>query len=430
MRDERKYWNSEIETMPLDKLRRLQDDKLQTIVAHAYAKTAFYKKKFDEVGVKPEDIKSVDDLKRLPLIKSAEDFRQAPLADRLAVPWSEVKYMETSSGTTTLPLPIFWTRNEWEGPFMNAEARARWMMGVRPDDVVQVLTGFECCKRGHERVGAMVLSMSAGRGVLDKQIRLAQIAGVTVIEYLPSLVLNYVERAAELGIDIKQTKLRLVTSVGESWAEAFKKRIEREYGISFMQLYGSVEGGIPAAECEAREGMHIFSDCCIVEIIDPDTGKNLGPNEEGEIVITNLWTFASPLIRYRTGDIASLLPDEPCPCGRTLPKMSMVRGRIPMIVKIKGKKILPIDVEEIVAASSELGNEYQIIVDKPGELERLKVKVEYRPEVKGLDSLKKQVEGAINQGLGVESEVELVPMGTIGRTLFKAQRIVNTYEKA
>ena len=431
MIEERKYWDPELETMPLEKLKKLQEEKLQATVTHAYNNTKFYRRKFDQAGVKPADINVLDDLQKLPLIESAEEFRKASFLDRLAVPLGQVRSVTSSSGTTGVPDIIPFTKSDWESLIYQAEPRIRWTHGIRPTDVVQVLTNFRCCERAPETLGAMVIRADAGRGNLDNQIRVAQAMGVTVIEHLPSLVLRYFERAKELGFDIRQSKIRLISGVGESWAEAFKKRIEAEYGIPFRTAYGCIElaaAGVAGVECEAGNGMHISSDCIIVEVIDPETLRPLGFGEEGELVVTPLVNEAMPVIRLRTGDVASLLPYKPCPCGRTHPKMSVVKGRLAHIVKVKGKKILPIDVEEVVASIPSLGNEYQIILDKPGELERLKVKVEAKAEVKDIKALQKQVEEALVQSLGVDTEVELVPIGILSRSLFKAERLITSYK--
>jgi phenylacetate-CoA ligase len=427
MAEERRYWDEEVETMPLDKLKKLQEERLQALVARAYEKTGLYRRKFDKVGIKPDDIKTLDDLEKLPLTTYLEDFCRTPLVEKLAIPIEETKTIQSTSGTVSgFTQPILMSKRDWEF-YSYGEARSRWTIGVRPGDIVQLLHSLESCPRGYEAIGTTVLFSSAGRWNLDHQIRLAKQMNVTVIEHLPSLALRYLERAKELGINIKETKLRLVSGVGESWAKAFKERMETQYAISFRTLYGTAETGGIGVECEQGGGMHLFADCGIVEVIDPETERVLGTGEEGEIVVTPLWVEAMPLIRYKTGDIGSLLPYEPCPCGRTHPKMSVVKGRVTHIIKIKEKKILPIDVEEVVASTPGLGDEYQIIVDKPGEQQRLKVKVESRPEVENLGALKNQVEETLYRDLGVESEVELVPMGTLGRPLFKAQRIITTY---
>ena len=428
MGKERKFWDEELETMPAEKLKKLQEKRLQERVSRAYENTRFYREKFDGAGVKPSDINTLDDLQKLPLVRSSEDFRKAPLMDRLAVPFDEVAYLESSSGTTGNPMPILWSGEDWKN-LMEAEARARWTMGTRPSDVVHVLTGFPCCQGGYQHLGAMVMALSAGRGMLDNQILLGQKVGVSVLEYLPSLILKYFERATEMGYDIKNGSIRLISALGEGWAETYKKRVEDQYDVTFRTLYGSVDSGIIGAQCEVGGALHTFSDMVIIEIIDPKTEEVLPPGQEGELVITLLWSEATPIIRYRTGDVTRILPSEPCSCGRTLPRMSMVRGRAVQITKVKGKSILPIDVEEIVACFPELSGEYQIIVDKPGDLDILKVKMEYGPDAKDQLGLKKKLENAVEENLGLEGDIELLPMGSLGREKFKAIRVIKTYDE-
>lgn len=425
MTEERKYWEPDIETMPLDKLRELQVQRLQKIVTRAYEKTKLYRRKFDQAGVKPSDIKALDDLRKLPLTEYLTDFCQTPLEDKMAIPMSKVKQVCSTSGTVsgfTQPVPL--SEGDFRTQCVNALARFRWAAGERPNDVIQCLLPWNCQLVAIRALGAGILLEQTGRGKLDNQIKLAKIMGVTVLEQMASLVLSYFERAKELGIDIRETKLRLIFSVGEGWAESYKKKVEAVYGTPFRSFYGVTEAGELAYECEYGGGMHIAADLCIIEVIDPETKQVLGPGEEGELVVTNLIREAIPVIRYRVGDIAKILPYEPCLCGRTLPKMSMVKGRISQLVNVKGRKLFPMDVEEIVGNIPDLGHEYQIILDRPGEQEKLKVRVEYAPEVKKLTNLRKRVEEELNQSLGVESEVELVPVGSIGRALFKAQRVV------
>jgi len=338
---ERKYWNEEIETMPLDKLKKLQEGRLQARVTWAYERSAFCRRKLDEAGIKPADIKTLNDLQKLPFT-TTEEFRKAPLSDRLAVPFEELKWIGSTSGTTGFPDIIPFTERDRGILLEEIEPRFRWALGVRPNDVIQILSGFECCLIGAPKVGATVLRGDAGRGNLDYQIRLAQMAGVTVLEHLPSLVLKYFERAKELGIDIKKSKLRMVIGVAEGWAEARKRKFEEEYGIVFRTAaYGSMEAGVAGSECEEGKGMHMFGELSLVEIIDPETLDVLGPGEEGEIVLTPLLNEAMPLIRYRTNDVGSILPYEPCPCGRTSSKIGMVKGRISHIIRVNGKKNPP-----------------------------------------------------------------------------------------
>ncbi len=427
MTEWRKYWDDELETMPRDKLEKLEADKLQEMVAWAYNRTTLYRRKFDHAGVKPEDIKTRDDIRKLPLTTYLEDYCQTPIAEKLAVPREKVKVVSSTSGTVSgFTQPVLMTEQGW-AEYVNAEAKGRWILGVRPDDVVQILSGLTCCERGYERLGAMTLCGHAGRRNLDHQIRLANVIGVSVLEHLPSLVLQYFQRAKELGIDIKETGIRLVCGVGEGWASAYKRKVKNEYGIPFRTFYGSVEA-VGAAECEYGGGMHILGGSCLYEVLDIETQEPCGPGEEGELVVTPLHNEAVPLIRYRIGDVASILPYEPCPCGRTHPKLSMIRGRVSQIMRVGGKKLFPIDVEEVVALFPELGNEYQIIMDSPGELSRIKVKVETARVVNNMAALKSRVEQSFNQDLGVDAEVDIVPPGTIERAIFKAQRVIKTFD--
>jgi phenylacetate-CoA ligase len=244
---------------------------------------------------------------------------------------------------------------------------------------------------------------------------------------MPSLLLRYFERMEQMGIDLKTTKLRMVSGVGEGWAQSYKKKVEEKYGIPFMTLYGAVETApFFAAECGVREGMHVSGDLGILEVVDPDTGLRLAEGEEGELVVTLFQREAMPLIRYRVGDVGAILPYKPCLCGRTMPKMSYVKGRVSQIMKIGGKKILPIDVEEVVARFEDLENEFRIICQKP-EMDNIKLKIEHKNGVKELRTLQKKVEEALFKELGIEAEVELVSTGTLERVTFKAQRIERRY---
>lgn len=428
MAEEKKYWEAEAETMPVAKLRRLQGNRLQELVAYAYEKTKFYKRKYDEANVKPGDIHGIDDLKKLPLIED-EEIRNAPLEDKLSVPWSEVKQCCSSSGTTGFPEPLAMTRNDFDTACIDSAARLEWTTGVRPTDIVQHLMGFPCLSMVSRALGAATVGEQVGRGRLENQIVLGKMMHVTVLETMPSMAFQYFEKAKELGIDIRETYIRLVVGIGEGIAESFKKKAKNDYGIIFRDYYAASTAGELAAECDCGMGLHVSADRIILETVNPDTQEMLGPGEEGELVMTNLVRRAIPRIRIRISDVASLLPDEPCPCGRTLPKMSKVRGRMVQVIDIKGKKFFPIDVEEVLGTVPELGFDYQIIFDQP-KLERLKLRVEHKPEVKDARPLVKKVEIAIQNGLGVESDVELVPKGSIGRVLFKAQRVITTYQKS
>jgi phenylacetate-CoA ligase len=426
--EEKKYWDPETETMPIDKLRKLQGERLQELVSYAYEKSKFYKRKYDEAGVKPSDIHTIEDLKKLPLIED-DEIRNAPLEDKLSVPWSEVNQCCSSSGTTGFPEPLAMTRNDFDIACIDSAARLEWTIGVRPTDIVQHLMGLPCLSMVSRVLGAATVGEQAGRGRMENQIVLGKMMHVTVLETMPSMAFQYFEKAKELGIDIRDTDIRLIVGIGEGIAESFKKKAKDDYGIVFRDYYAASTAGELAAECDYGRGLHISADRIILEAVNPDTHKMLGPGEEGELVMTNLIRRAIPRIRIRISDVASLLPYEICSCGRTHPKMSKVRGRMVQIINVKDKKFFPIDVEEVLGTVPELGFDYQIIFDKP-KLDRLKLKVEYKPEVKDIPILVKKVEEAVYNGLGVENSVELVPKGSIGRVLFKAQRVITTYQKS
>ena len=416
-----------LENIPLSQLKEIQERKLRHLVRWAYERTGLYRRKWDEVGLKPKDLRKVEDLKKAPLTRYVEDFVKTPISDKLAVPLNEVKEVSSTSGTLSgFTQPFMLTKKEARVYYQN-EARVRAICGVTPSDVVQVLTGFECCRNGYYALGSTVLMDHAGRRNIDHQIRLTQVMGVTVLEHLPSHVLLYFERAKQLGIDIRQTKLRLVVGVGEGWAEAYRSKVEAEYGVPFRSAYGLVETSVVAGECSEGEGMHTVMDNFIIEVINPETEENLMDGEEGELVITPLNNIAMPLIRYRTGDVGSVLPYKLCKCGNTHQKISLVKGRASQFIKVSGRRILPMDIEEVVALMPVLGDEYQIILDHPGELEKLNIKAEIRPEIQNAESVKKEMEEMIRKNLGIESEVGLVPLGSLGRSLFKAQRVIKAY---
>lgn len=427
MLEEKKYWSPEIETMPLDEMRKLQGERLQELAASAYEKTSLYRRKFDEDAIKPTDIRTVDDIRKLPLTDDIKDIRGKHLSERITVSEDKIERFNSTSGITTgIPELIPFDKEDTD-TLLDGEAQARWMIGVRPRDVAQVLTNYDWCLMGYERLGATFLLLNSGRYMLNSQISLTKSSGVTVLEYMPSLLPKYFEQAREMGIDIRETKLRMVVGIGEPWAESYKRQWEVQYGIPMMTLWSLMEFGTVAAECESREGMHIFSHLHILEVIDPETGNPLPDGEEGELVVTPLLYHTMPLIRYRTGDIGKILPYKPCSCGRMLPRMEMVKGRLSQVVNVTGKRILPLDVEEVIANIEGLTSEYEIIVDKPGVLDRLRVKIEYKPDVNDLGALKSHIEEAFYQNLGVEGEVELLPAGNIIRAGHKAQRLARTY---
>ena len=338
MEDKRKYWDSEKETMPLDKLQELQGKRLQMLATLAYEKTSLYRRKFDEAGIKPSDIKTVEDIRNLPLTDDVEDIRNRPLSDRLTILPREIERFNSTSGTTTgMPEPIPFNKKDTD-TLIDAEAQGRWTVGVRPNDTAQILTNYDISEMGYDRLGATFLLLSAGRFMLDKQIMINKTAGVTVLEHFPSQLKRFASQAQEMGINVNDLPLRMIIGVGEPLSDFEKIELEELFGAPVMTMWHMMESGPIAAECEARKGLHIFSHRSILEVVDPENGEPLPYGEEGELILTPLLYETMPLIRYRTGDVARILPYEPCSCGRTLPRMSIIRGRVSQITDRKGKK--------------------------------------------------------------------------------------------
>ena len=229
MTEGKRYWNAEMETIPLDELRKLQGKWLKEVVAHAYHNSPFYKRKYDEAGVKPEDIETLDDIKKLPMVLDAE-YRATPIAERVTISISEAKVICSSAGTTGMPDILPRDEKSWEECHKEV-MRFCWNKGVRPGDIVQVLHGFECIRWGYEQIGATTLLIHAGRGITDNQIRLAKAMEVTVIEHAGTLAIQYLERARELGVDLKGIKL---ACSGEGFSKAYQRKLETRYGITFL----------------------------------------------------------------------------------------------------------------------------------------------------------------------------------------------------
>ena len=253
---DRKYWEPEIETAPIGKLREIQLEKLKSTVKRAYEKTAIYRKKFDQVGIKPEDIKVLDDIRKLPLTSSLEELAPIPPEDRLAVPWAEVVRIECTSGTTGPPRLIFWTNGDLEG-WRKIFARYAVLYGIREGDVFQMTFAAFMTVPGFEAVGAKVIPGDWATSLPDNQVRLLQSAGTVALWSTPAQFSQLMVRAETLGVDLKKTKLRIVILAGESWSEAYRNKMERELGITFREIYGLMETADFAGECSARKGLHI-----------------------------------------------------------------------------------------------------------------------------------------------------------------------------
>jgi phenylacetate-CoA ligase len=426
---EKKYWQPEIESAPREKIRQIQLEKIKKLVDRAYKDTIFYRRRLDAAGIKPADIRTLEDFQKIPPTRYLEDFVATPIAEKLAVPMDKVVGIISTSGTLSgSPQPVMVSEGDLE-VWTDSFARFAIMYGIKKGDILQMLFPFPLLERAISKVGATLVPATAVTTFfMDNAVKLMNNVKPNVIFAAPALLLMMNRRAAELGIDMKKIGIRTVILGGESWSNTYRQKMEQEWGARFYDVYGLVEIGHPFGECLERTGMHCWEDLFLTEIVDPETGKALGPGEPGEIILSSLWREAMPLLRYRTGDVAQWLEYKPCGCGRTLAKISRIKGRTEHMVKVGGAKIFPVDMEEVIQKFTELTGEYQIVLTKPGIQDMLEVKAEYRSEVVELGALNRKLASELEQSTKVKTKVELAPYGTLAPAGgWKAQRIVKTY---
>ncbi len=427
-------WDEEFETLPREALEALQYKRLMSTLERVYATVPFYKKKFDEAGVRPAAVKSLQDLQCLPFTTKI-DLRDNYPFGMFAVPMEQVVRIHASSGTTGKQTVVGYTRrdiNTW------AELMARSLSagGVHKKDIIHnsygygLFTGGLGVHYGAERVGASVIPSSGGN--TKRQIIIMEDFGSTVLTCTPSYALYLAETAAEMNVDIKKLKLRVGVFGAEPWSERMRDEIERKLSIQAIDIYGLSEiiGPGVSIEClEAKRGLHIFEDHFIPEIIDPQTGKVLPYEEKGELVFTSITKEAFPLIRYRTRDISVLYP-EPCKCGRTMVRMERISGRSDDMLIIRGVNVFPSQIESVLMNVDGVEPHYLLIVDRKGNLDTLEVHVEvnekgFSDEVKNLQNLSRRIEKDIKDLLGVTAAVKLVEPKTLQRSEGKAQRVID-----
>ena len=428
-----KYWNEEIETMPLEGMRKLQLENLKKTLEWVYGRIPLYKGKFDAVGFKPEDLKELEDLSKLPFT-ARTDLRDNYPFGLCAVPLAEVIRIHASSGTTGKPITGPYTQSDLD-QWTECMARNLYAAGVRSNDICQnaygmgLFTGGLGFHQGATRLGCAVIPISSGQ--TERQILVMQDFGVTVLLCTPTYALTIAERAEEMGVKIKDLPLRIGVFGAEPWAIAMRKEIEERMGINAMEAYGLTECGGPgmAFDCVAQNGLHVNEDQFIAEVIDPVTGEVLPLGEKGELVFTAIQRRAMPLIRYRTRDITTLRREE-CECGRTLIKMDKIYGRSDDMLIIGGVNVFPSQIESILLEVREIEPQYVIIVKKKGYLDQLHVDVEARQETydagpKKIAEVEKMVEGKIRGIIGIGMKIRLVPPKSITRSEGKAKRVID-----
>ena len=427
-----KYFQPEIETMPLDQLRALQSERLVKQVRHVYDHVPCYRQRMDEMGLKPEDIRGIEDLHKLPFLSKA-DLREQYPDGLLAVPKSECVRIHSTSGTTGKRVVAFYTQHDvdlWD----NCCARAIVAAGGSCDDVVQVCYGYGLftgglgLHGGSHRVGALTLPMSSGN--TDRQIQFMMDLGATFLCCTPSYAAYLGESLKERGYAPSDNHLKAGIFGAEPWTEEMRRDIEKNLGIKAYDIYGLTELSGPgvAFECAEQHGMHINEDHFIAEIIDPDTGEVLPEGTKGELVFTSLTKEAFPLLRYRTRDIC-VLSREKCSCGRTFIRMAKPMGRSDDMLIIRGVNVFPSQIETVLINMGYPPN-YEIEVDRVNNSDTLDVRVEFPPEqfddsLGNIAKKEKELASAMRDMLGIGPKIHLVPPKTIARSEGKAVRVID-----
>jgi phenylacetate-CoA ligase len=423
------FWDKKTETMKASELAEMQMKRLRHIVRFCYERVPFYRKKFDSAGIKPADIKSLDDVEKIPFTTKQDLLDNYPFG-LAAVPLEKVVRVHASSGTTGKPKIFPYTRKDLD-TWAELMARELYMVGVSEKDVIQLIYNFSFFtggfgfQQGAERIGAMVIP--AGVGNTRRQLTVMKDLKTTAFSSTPSYALHIAEVMVEMGFTSEDLSLRVGVFGSEPWSEAMRRKIESGFDIDAYDNYGLSEMCGPGVciECEEKDGMHLWCDHFLPEMIDSEGAAV----DSGELVLTTLTKEGLPLLRYRTGDLTSFLDDD-CGCGRTHQKITRFKGRTDDMLKIKGVNVFPSQIESIALEFPEIGDNYQIIVSREDFLDKLVFRVEVSDEMFGgseigLRDLKKRLEHELREGLGVSAEVELVEPKSILRTEGKANRVID-----
>ena len=418
--------------MSREDMKKLQDERLVAQVKHVYENVPYYKKLMDEKGVTPDDIKSTDDLHKLPFLTKS-DLREAYPYGLLAKPLADCVRIHSTSGTTGKRVVAFYTQHDidiWD----DCCARAITAAGGTKEDVCHVAYGFGLftggagLNGGSHKVGCLTLPMSSGN--TERQIQFMRDLGSTILCCTPSYAAYIGETLHEMGLTPDDIKLKAGIFGAEPWTEEMRREIEKSLGIKAYDIYGLTETSGPgvAFECSAQSGMHINEDNFIAEVIDPDTGEVLPEGSKGELVFTSITKEAFPLLRYRTRDIC-VLSRKKCSCGRTLIKMTKPMGRSDDMLIIRGVNVFPSQIETVLIEQGYAPN-YQIEVDRVNNSDTLDVYIEMNEEqftdtVKGIQDKEKALTAAIKQILGISPKVHLVSPKTIARSEGKAVRVID-----
>jgi phenylacetate-CoA ligase len=419
--------------LPVEQLRDLQLRRLQGVIRRAAENVEPYRRKLAEAKIGPDDVQSLDDLRKLPFTVK-DDLRDAYPFGLFASPIGDVVRLHASSGTTGKPTVVAYTQEDLD-VWSNVMVRSFAACGCHRGDVVQnaygygLFTGGLGAHYGAEALGATVIPISGGN--TDRQIMLMKDFGTTVLCCTPSYFLHIIERAGQLGVDIRELPLKAGVFGAEPWSEPMRVRIEAASNIKAYDIYGLSEiiGPGVGIECEYQAGLHIFEDHFLLEIIDPESGEPVPDGQEGELVLTTLSKKAMPLIRYRTRDITNVIP-SPCPCGRSIRRIKRITRRSDDMFIIRGVNVFPSQVETALLAVEGTLPHYQIILTRERDLDQMEVQVEVTPEVfsdevRGLEQFRGQLAHALENTLSIRCKVSLVEPNTIERSMGKAKRVID-----
>jgi phenylacetate-CoA ligase len=427
------YFNPTMETMPREELKKLQSERLVKMVKNVYDHVPFYTKKMDELGVKPEDIKGIEDLPKLPFTVK-QDLRDNYPFNLFAVPMKDIVRVHASSGTTGKPTTVGYTKGDID-VWAELVARALHCAGADENSIVQVAYGYGLftgglgLHYGVEKMGGTVVPISGGN--TQKQLMLMEDFGSTQLACTPSYAMYLGEALEASGKDLSDFHLKSGIFGAEPWSEHLRKKIEEKLHIKAYDIYGLSEimGPGVAIECECQNGMHIWEDHFIAEIVDPDTFEVLPEGSEGELVITTITKEGIPLLRYRTKDISTLMTG-PCPCGRTHARIARVKARTDDMLIIRGVNVFPSQIESVLLGIEGVEPHYEIIVTRDQTMDQLEIHVELCEDmsfdtISSVETLAKTIKNKIQSVLGISSTIKLVEPKSITRFEGKAKRVID-----
>ena len=430
--DSSPYFNREMETLSRAEIEALQLQRLQQTVAHCM-QSPFYKKRFEEIGLKPEAIQSLQDLRKIPFT-TKQDLRDTYPFGMASVPLRECVRLHSSSGTTGTPTVILHTQRDLD-EWANQVARNLWMVGLRPDDVFQnssgygMFTGGLGFQYGAERLGMLTIPAAAGNSL--RQIKFMTDFGTTAVHAVPSYVTRLREVMDSVGVDPRRdTKLRVLAIGAEPHSEEQRRRIEEMMGVKAYNSFGMSEMCGPGVgfECPEQNGLHFWEDYYIVEIVDPETLEPVPDGEVGELVLTTLCREAMPLLHYRTRDLTRVL-GRSCPCGRNHVRLDRMRGRSDDMMVLRGVNIFPIQIEKILMQFPELANNYLITLTTDDDNDNMLVEVEleelFTDDYQRLQALQKRIQRALKDEILLTPHVKLVPKNTLPVSDGKAVRVID-----